>query len=106
MRNALDVLDDAFGVLAHGRPPQLAVVSTSQPFELEVDVELYPNLYLDGWVNCGIELQDGQVWISKHKLTVKDRHGQSIKVDWDDLLPRAQEKIEDRITSAVLEKGS
>lgn len=96
---SLDVMDDALAVLTGLREPRASQLPKCRPFEFEceVNVEPYKGLVLDGFINCDIEAQDDEFWISKQKLKIKDMKGNDIDIDWDVLDSDLAEQIEDQV---------
>lgn len=99
---SLEAMDDMLAILSRGRASRVREIPVAEPFDYEcqVEAELFTNLVLDGWINCRLEIQDGEVWISRQKLKVKDKDGRDIEIDWDELQSRTQSKIEDQVVRA------
>lgn len=67
------------------------------PITVDVTVDIYPGVSLDGDLMCSIEQsQDGPV-IDNQEVRVRDRNGAMVAVDWDDLSDSAQRSIDRQV---------
>jgi predicted nucleotidyltransferase len=62
-------------------------------YETDVDVWIYTTVVMDGHVSAEVTDYAGELIIENHKLTVRDKNGENCAVDFEDLLPDAQDDI-------------
>ncbi len=99
---AFDVVDLTIAIL-EDRPkrlPFLEIVPKPITFECEVVAEVLDGLKLDGFIEVNVWEDEDGLHIEDRQLTIKDKDGRDCKVDFEELWPRTQDKIDDQVVKA------